>query len=47
MYILIQAPEPLLPNYGAGSTRMYLQDVTMLVLLNAEERTLTQLRGIG
>ncbi|KAI9568006.1 O-methyltransferase-domain-containing protein [Boletus coccyginus] len=34
------APEPLLPNFGVGNIRMYQQDVSMLVIQNAKERTL-------
>ncbi|ETW76185.1 hypothetical protein HETIRDRAFT_390575 [Heterobasidion irregulare TC 32-1] len=41
------APEPLLPNYGYGSARTYLQDVNMLILLNAGERTLNEFKDIG
>ncbi|KAJ6549715.1 O-methyltransferase-domain-containing protein [Mycena capillaripes] len=33
------APEPLLPNFGAGSVRAYYQDYTMLALFNSRERT--------
>ncbi|KAI0056503.1 S-adenosyl-L-methionine-dependent methyltransferase [Artomyces pyxidatus] len=41
------APKPLLPNYGYGSTRTYLQDVNMLILLNAGERTLEEFNIIA
>ncbi|KIJ15468.1 hypothetical protein PAXINDRAFT_77055 [Paxillus involutus ATCC 200175] len=34
------APEPMLPNFGVGSMRMYQQDMTMFVFHNAKERTL-------
>jgi len=34
------APEPMLPNFGVGNMRMYQQDLTMLILHNAKERTL-------
>ncbi|EGO00912.1 hypothetical protein SERLA73DRAFT_87273 [Serpula lacrymans var. lacrymans S7.3] len=34
------APEPMLPNFGVGNMRMYQQDMTMLLLHNAKERTL-------
>ncbi|GLB41603.1 putative S-adenosyl-L-methionine-dependent methyltransferase [Lyophyllum shimeji] len=40
------APEPLLPNFGAGQMRIYNQDLTMLVIYNAKERTLDELVGI-
>ncbi|KAH9949707.1 S-adenosyl-L-methionine-dependent methyltransferase [Amylocystis lapponica] len=36
------APEPLLPNFGAGNARMYNQDLGMMVSLNAKERTLDE-----
>jgi len=34
------APEPLLPNFGAGNARMYSQDLTMFFTHNARERTI-------
>ncbi|TFK35060.1 O-methyltransferase-domain-containing protein [Crucibulum laeve] len=34
-----QAPEPLLPNYGAGRIRQYNLDIDMITMLNSEERT--------
>jgi hypothetical protein len=37
---IVVAPEPLLPNFGVGNIRMYQQDLAMLVLHNAKERTL-------
>ncbi|KAF9228371.1 S-adenosyl-L-methionine-dependent methyltransferase [Gyrodon lividus] len=36
----VVAPEPMLPNFGVGNMRMYEQDMTMLILHNAKERTL-------
>ncbi|KIJ65863.1 hypothetical protein HYDPIDRAFT_87240 [Hydnomerulius pinastri MD-312] len=36
----VVAPEPMLPNFGVGNMRMYQQDMTMLILHNAKERTL-------
>ncbi|KAG6868434.1 hypothetical protein C0993_002917 [Termitomyces sp. T159_Od127] len=36
------APYPLLSNYGAGSTRMYNQDMTMLIMYVSKERTLNE-----
>ncbi|KAH7908402.1 O-methyltransferase-domain-containing protein [Hygrophoropsis aurantiaca] len=36
----VVAPEPLLPNFGVGNMRSYQQDMTMLILHNAKERTL-------
>ncbi|KAG8221333.1 S-adenosyl-L-methionine-dependent methyltransferase [Butyriboletus roseoflavus] len=36
----VVAPEPMLPNFGVGNIRMYQQDLTMLILHNAKERTL-------
>ena len=44
---IIQAPKPLLPSYGAGAARTFLQDIAMLVLLNSQERTLDQIKEIG
>ncbi|TFK22818.1 S-adenosyl-L-methionine-dependent methyltransferase [Coprinopsis marcescibilis] len=38
-----EAPEPLLPNYGAGRIRQYVLDIHMLALLNAQERPLEEL----
>ncbi|THH16220.1 hypothetical protein EW146_g4386 [Bondarzewia mesenterica] len=46
-YVAEKAPEPLLPNYGFGGIRSYLQDVNMLVLLNAGERTLEEFADLG
>ena len=43
----VQAPKPLLPNYGYGSLRTYLSDVNMLILLNAGERTLNEFKEMG
>ena len=37
-----QAPEPLLPNYGAGRIRQYNLVIYMMVTLNSEERRLPQ-----
>ncbi|TFY79378.1 hypothetical protein EWM64_g4627 [Hericium alpestre] len=41
------APKPLLPNYGEGSARKYQQDVNMLAVLNAKERTAEELTELG
>ncbi|KAJ8588309.1 S-adenosyl-L-methionine-dependent methyltransferase [Rhizopogon salebrosus TDB-379] len=41
------APEPLLPNFGAGSHRVYHQDLGMWFLLNAKERTLDEFKTLG
>jgi len=40
------APEPLLPTYGAGNTMGYLEDILMMVLLNGEERKLDNLSAL-
>lgn len=40
--LYLQAPEPLLPNYGMGNIRPYNQDVNMLSCFNAGERELSQ-----
>ncbi|KAH9949716.1 S-adenosyl-L-methionine-dependent methyltransferase [Amylocystis lapponica] len=41
------APEPLLPNFGAGNRRMYNLDLTMLILYNSRERTLRDFVRLG
>lgn len=41
------APEPLLPNYGVGRIRRYNQDISLLGLFNAKERTLHEFQEIG
>lgn len=43
---VLQAPEPLLPNFGAGSSRPFMQDVEMMILLNAGEHTLDELKAL-
>ena len=35
-----QAPELLLPNYGAGRIRQYNLDIDMMAMLNSQERHL-------
>ncbi|KAJ6619669.1 S-adenosyl-L-methionine-dependent methyltransferase [Mycena sp. CBHHK59/15] len=42
-----KAPEPLLPNFGAGRFRLYAQDINMMTLLNSQERTLPQFIEMG
>ncbi|KAG1860309.1 S-adenosyl-L-methionine-dependent methyltransferase [Suillus subalutaceus] len=42
-----QAPEPMLPNFGAGSHGVYQIDLTMWFLLNSKERTLDELKIIA
>ncbi|KAG6818997.1 hypothetical protein H0H93_016517 [Arthromyces matolae] len=39
---LTEAPEPLLPNYGAGRIRQYTLDIVVWSLLNSRERTLDE-----
>ncbi|KAG6329568.1 hypothetical protein ID866_9521 [Astraeus odoratus] len=34
------APEPMLPNFGAGNSRLYQQDLLMWTVQDAKERTL-------
>ncbi|KAG1724992.1 S-adenosyl-L-methionine-dependent methyltransferase [Suillus lakei] len=41
------APEPMLPNFGAGSHRTYQMDLTMWFTLNSKERTLDEIKIIG
>ena len=42
-----QAPEPLLPNYGAGRIRQYNLDMDMMAMLNSEERQLDAFVRLG
>ncbi|KAG1860308.1 hypothetical protein DFJ58DRAFT_839992 [Suillus subalutaceus] len=42
-----QAPEPMLPNFGAGSHGVYQIDLTMWFLVNAKERTLDEMKIIA
>ncbi|KAF8164770.1 S-adenosyl-L-methionine-dependent methyltransferase [Crassisporium funariophilum] len=42
-----QAPEPLLPNYGAGRIRQYNLDLDMMTMLNSEERRLSDFIRLG
>jgi len=44
---LDKAPEPLLPNYGAGRIRLYNQDMTMMMTYNTRERTTTEMIKLG
>ncbi|KAF9218493.1 S-adenosyl-L-methionine-dependent methyltransferase [Gyrodon lividus] len=41
------APEPMLPNFGAGNSRMYQQDLNMWFIHNAKERTLEDSIALG
>ncbi|KAG1864892.1 O-methyltransferase-domain-containing protein, partial [Suillus subluteus] len=41
------APEPMLPNFGAGSHNTYQTDLTMWFAFNSKERTLEELEVIG
>ncbi|KAG1777229.1 O-methyltransferase-domain-containing protein [Suillus placidus] len=41
------APEPMLPNFGAGSHTTYQTDLTMWFALNCKERTLEELNIVG
>ncbi|KAH7922748.1 S-adenosyl-L-methionine-dependent methyltransferase [Leucogyrophana mollusca] len=42
-----KAPEPMLPNFGAGNTRLYQGDLTMFFVHNARERTLIEFAELG
>ncbi|KAF8828371.1 hypothetical protein HHX47_DHR4000997 [Lentinula edodes] len=42
-----QAPPPLLPNYGSGVIRSHYQDMRMLLIHNAKERTLDEFVALG
>ncbi|KIM78300.1 hypothetical protein PILCRDRAFT_824514 [Piloderma croceum F 1598] len=43
----IAAPEPLLPNFGAGNIRPYCQDMNLMMVLNAKERLLDEVKALG
>jgi hypothetical protein len=45
--IKLQAPEPLLANYGAGQIRQYNLDTDMMALINSEERQLDPFVTLG
>lgn len=47
MHHVLQAPYPLLPNYGFGATRSGFLDLLMLTLFNASERNLDQFKELG
>jgi len=42
-----QAPEPLLPNYGAGSIRQYCIDIHIMSMVNSKERRLPDFIKLG
>ncbi|KAG2124435.1 O-methyltransferase-domain-containing protein [Suillus clintonianus] len=44
---LSTAPDPMLPNFGAGSHSTYQQDMTMWFSHNGKERTLDEVKIIG
>ncbi|KIJ65800.1 hypothetical protein HYDPIDRAFT_151410 [Hydnomerulius pinastri MD-312] len=41
------APEPMLPNFGAGNHTMYHRDLTMWIVQNAKERTVSECLALG
>ncbi|KAF9552959.1 S-adenosyl-L-methionine-dependent methyltransferase [Agrocybe pediades] len=41
------APEPMLPNYGAGAIRLYHQDLTMMMVYNSKERSTNETIKLG
>ncbi|XP_006460604.1 hypothetical protein AGABI2DRAFT_117544 [Agaricus bisporus var. bisporus H97] len=43
----VQAPEPLLPNFGEGRIRQYSMDINMMALFNSAERTLDDFIQLG
>lgn len=43
----MQAPEPLLPNYGEGGIVPYNMDLTMMTLFNGKERALDEFIELG
>ncbi|KAF5365107.1 hypothetical protein D9758_010955 [Tetrapyrgos nigripes] len=44
---MAKAQEPLLPNYGSGNLRHHNQNLNMLGLFNARQRTRGQFRALG
>ena len=42
-----QAPEPLLPNYGVGRIRQYNLDMEVMIVLNSQERRLSEFIKLG
>lgn len=44
---ILQAPEPLLANFGMGRARLYNQDINMMNVLNSKERTLDEFVKLG
>ncbi|KAG5349609.1 hypothetical protein C0989_002764 [Termitomyces sp. Mn162] len=44
---LKEAPEPLLPNYGAGNVHQYDMDIALMVVMNTRERTLEEFINIA
>ncbi|KAJ7755335.1 S-adenosyl-L-methionine-dependent methyltransferase [Mycena maculata] len=44
---LTKAPSPLLSNYGEGRIRQYYLDVSLMVLVNSQERTLDEYIELG
>ncbi|KAJ6484367.1 S-adenosyl-L-methionine-dependent methyltransferase [Mycena vitilis] len=44
---LRKAPTPLLSNYGEGRIRQYYLDVSLMVLVNSQERTLDEYVRLG
>ena len=45
--LLVQAPAPLLTDYGYGTQNKYNLDITMLTMLNSKERTLSEYVELG
>ena len=41
-----EAPAPLLPNFGASRFREYAGDLNMMVLLDAKERSVKQMKAL-
>ncbi|KAA1475128.1 S-adenosyl-L-methionine-dependent methyltransferase [Dentipellis sp. KUC8613] len=44
---VVDAPKPLLRNYGAGGIRPFLMDLNMMTLNNARERSLEEIIHLG
>ncbi|PPQ82829.1 hypothetical protein CVT25_009204 [Psilocybe cyanescens] len=45
--IFTQAPEPMLPNFGAGRIRQYNLDLDMMAAVNSQERRLPEFVKLG
>ncbi|KAJ3737781.1 O-methyltransferase-domain-containing protein [Lentinula guzmanii] len=46
-YHIVQAPLPMLPDFGYGNMRLHNQDLTMLFMYNSKERTVVELMSLS